>query len=95
MEGYLPLSEYYLYCKTCKTYFDRWKYCSLEDAGHAKCRSVRTLNRNEFLSVLSEDKEVGCLSEQFLSNVIQQRGQRLVELAEVLCRKRGYRMRSD
>jgi hypothetical protein len=95
VSDYLPLSEYYLYCSACKTYFDRWKYDSLEATGHAKCKSVRTLDKDEFLFVLSEDKEQGCLNEQFLDNVVQRRGKRLSELAQVLCRKRGYRMRGD
>jgi len=73
-------------------YFDRWKYSSLEDAGHSKCK-VRTLNGSEYLLMLSEDKQQGCLDEQFLDNVVQQRGQRLVELAKVLCWKRGYIVR--
>ncbi|MGH9922298.1 MAG: hypothetical protein ACRD38_06060 [Nitrososphaerales archaeon] len=95
MSDYLSLSEYYLYCGACRTYFDRWKYCSLEDTGHEKCRGVRTLNKYEFLSTLSEDKEYGCLKEEFLSSVIQQRRQRLNELAQVLCGKRGYVIRGD
>ncbi|MEM2760077.1 MAG: hypothetical protein QXU32_09175 [Nitrososphaerales archaeon] len=95
MNDYPPLSEYYLYCNACETYFDRWKYDSLEDSGHARCKYVRTLGRDEFLSILSEDKQEGCLKEEFLDNVIQRREQRLAELAEVLCRKRGYRMRVD
>ena len=95
MSDYLPLSEYYLYCSACETYFDRWKYFSLEDAGHAKCKDVRTLNKDEFLSALSEDKVQGCLKEEFVDSVIQQRGQTLVELTQVLCRKRGYRLRGD
>jgi len=94
VSNYLPLSEYYLYCGACKTYFDRWKYCSLEDTGHAKCK-VRTLDRDEFLSVLSEDKEQGCLKEEFLDNVVQRRGQALSELAQILFQKRGYSMRGD
>ncbi len=88
----LPLSEYYMYCRTCRTYFDRWKYCSIEDTEHAKCRGVRTLNKDEFLTILCEDKKA-CLDEEFLSNVIQQRGQRLYELAQILYRNRGYRIR--
>lgn len=91
---YLPLSQYYLYCSSCKTYFDRWKYGSLEDTGHSKCK-VRTLNGSEYLLMLSEDKNQGCLNEQFLDNVVQQRGQKLVELANVLYRKKGYRLRGD
>ncbi len=93
MNDYLSLPEYYLYCNSCKTYFDRWKYYSLEDTGHAKC-NVRTLNKDEFLSVLSEDNKA-CLNEEFLSSIIQQRGQRLSELSQVLYRKRGYRIRGD
>lgn len=86
---YLPISQYYLYCNSCKTYFDRWKYSSIEDTGHAKCR-VRTLNGAEFLSILSEDREQGCLKEEFLDNIVQEREQRLYELADVLLRKKGY-----
>lgn len=93
MDDYLPLPEYYLYCKACRTYFDRWKYDSLEDAGHARCSYLRTLAGEEFLSILAEEKEVGCLSEEFLSSTIQQRGERLQELTQVLFRKRGYRVR--
>ncbi len=93
MSDYLPLSQYYLYCGSCKTYFDRWKYCSPEDTGHAECK-VRTLNKDEFLSILCEDRKA-CLNEEFLSNIIQQRGQRLSELSQVLYRKKGYRIRGD
>ncbi len=92
MSDYLPLSEYYLYCKTYRTYFDRWKYDLLEDAGHARCSYVTTLAGEEFLSVLAEEREGGCLGEEFVSSTIQRREQRLQELAQVLFRKRGYRV---
>ena len=94
MGDYLPLSQYYLYCGSCRTYYDRWKYSSLEDSGHSKCR-VRTLNGSEYLLMLSEDREQGCLEEKFLDSTVQRRGQRLAELAQVLCRKKGYRIRGD
>ena len=93
-KDYLPLSEYYLYCNDCEIYFDRWKYCSLEDAGHKTC-DVRTLGSGEFLGVMYEEKRLGCLEEEFVSGVIQQRQQSLKELSRVLCRKRGYRIRGE
>lgn len=90
----LPLSEYYLYCKSCRTYFDRWKYDTLDDSGHSSCK-VRTVNGAEFLSMLSEDREQECMKEQFADSTIQRRGQRLYELASVLLRNKGYTVRGD
>ena len=28
----------YIYCEDCKTMVDLWKYGSIEDTGHSKCR---------------------------------------------------------
>ncbi len=95
MDDYLPISEYYLYCAACRTYFDRWKHGSLEDTGHAKCRGLRTLYRDEFLSMLEGDKDEGCLNEMFHSHVIEARQGTLQELTNVLSSKRPYQVRRD
>lgn len=54
----------YLYCETCQTYVDFWKYDhDLEAAGHADCKT-RPLTDEEFAQAVKDCIEAGCFSEK-------------------------------
>ena len=57
----------FAYCKTCETYFDLWKYDTLEDAGHSdsSCK-VREVTDREYRELYKEDKEWHDFEEDFL-----------------------------
>lgn len=54
-----PKLSDYLYCLTCDTIFDYWKYDCLNDAGHTLCKT-RRLTQKEYELALKSCKEVGC-----------------------------------
>lgn len=49
----------YLYCTTCKEFFDMHVYDSLEDAGHDTCK-VRKLSGEEIKNCELDCKEFNC-----------------------------------
>ena len=55
----------YAYCEDCDTYFDWWKYETLEDTGHDGHR-VRNVDAQELETLLKECEEDDCLEEEFL-----------------------------
>jgi len=56
--------EDYLYCETCKTFVDFWKYDHSRDAaGHADCK-VRSVTQGELKALVKECAEAGCFAEQ-------------------------------
>lgn len=57
----------YLYCETCKTFVDFWKYDHSRDAaGHLNC-NVRSITEEEFRQLIKECEEAGCFEENSLS----------------------------
>lgn len=55
----------YIYCKTCKTFVDFWKYDNIEDTGHAHC-SWRYVTKKELKGLVKGCKENGCFKENRL-----------------------------
>jgi hypothetical protein len=57
----------FAYCETCETYFDLWKYDTLEDAGHSgpTCK-VREVTDVEYRELYKEDKRWHDFEEDFL-----------------------------
>ena len=53
------MNDDYLYCESCDTYFDNFKYDCLEDAGHDTCK-VRSLSKKELLECVEDCKEMRC-----------------------------------
>lgn len=52
----------YLFCETCDTYCDLWKYGSPEDAGHTGC-DWRYVTEEELVDCIASCKSHGCFEE--------------------------------
>lgn len=53
----------YLYCETCETFCDYWKYdYNLVDAGHEGCKT-RPVTQEEYRECLKECEQDGCFEE--------------------------------
>jgi hypothetical protein len=62
---YRMTTEDYLYCNTCKSFCDLWKYGDVESAGHADC-DWRSVTKTELKECVEECEEDGCFEEEFL-----------------------------
>jgi hypothetical protein len=54
----------YQYCEDCLIFYDRWKFLSDEDTGHAGHR-IRSLTDEEMVECLKDDLEEGDIWENF------------------------------
>ena len=53
----------YVFCETCQTYVDFWKYGhDIEDAGHSHC-NWRYVTEEELLTCVEDCIEEGCFEE--------------------------------
>ena len=52
----------YIFCKDCQEYVDLWKYGSVENAGHDKCR-WRYVTKKELKQCVKDCEEEGCFEE--------------------------------
>lgn len=53
----------YIYCKDCKEFVDRWKYDTIDDAGHKDC-NYRPVTEEELANCVADCIEFGCFEDE-------------------------------